>query len=952
MNPPAGRNTGDNPLQRICARGQSVWLKGMRRRLASSGRLAELISGAALRGVATDLVALAGAVERGGEYGEPLQRAAEQEAWADLPAALLAEDAALVAAALQPLYEESGGSEGLVSVPVDVSAAQDAEAMARAARRLLAATRSPNLVPSLPPTDAGFAVFETLVADGVHALLGPVHTTGSVLRAAEAFVRGSTGAPASAVRTAVVSFGVAPLGNLIDQLLQRRIRTAQHDVSGVESLLGSAATAAAKVAWRRQRDLLAASSHEPSRLRIAWTDLRPADPRQPREHFVEQLVGPDTITVLDVAELGTLMQRGDIDATLGQRVDEAEEVLAELADLGLDVEEVGAALEAKAVRRLHEERAGFEERVAAVVAAFAAAPAAAARRAQRGTPWAAAAVEIDDALAPTRRLADSRAVARLWDKDAALWESDADAMELVRNRLGWLDAGLGDAVELEPMLGFAAELEAGEIESVVLLGMGGSSLTAEVCRELFGTRRLRVLDSTVPGRIKEVAGDLDPARTAVLVASKSGTTIEVRALCDWFYALATPILDRPGERFIAVTDPGTPLEQLAHERGFDRLWLAPADVGGRFAALTVFGTLPMALMGIDVPALRASAQRMAAACAPEVAPEANPAGRLAAALYEAWRAGRDKITIVPAPVLGAFAPWVEQLVAESTGKLGRGLVPVIDEPPVAAAGYAEDRLFVSLALRPEPDADHQRRLDELSAAGQPLLRFELEDRHDLGGELFRWEAAVALLGALMQVNPFDQPDVQASKDRTAALLAADRAGTPMSDRQPLAAATDWAVFADIERDAQLGARQRGDGLASWLSAHLGRAAAPEYVGIQAFLSPEPEVREALQALRLLLLERCGVATTLGWGPAFLHSTGQLHKGGPANGLYLQVTADDEQDIEVPGAGYTFGRLLRAQSLGDLAALQSCGRRVMRVHLRAASAGCRTLLEAARAALKR
>jgi len=932
------------PLQDMRTHGQSVWLRGLRRRLVDSGRLAELMADCAVTGAAGDLTVLAGALSRGAEYAETLHRAAAEEESA--AARLLAEEAALAAPVLLPLYEHSEGRDGIVCVGVDLATASDAEAMARAARRLLAAAAAPNVMAGLPPTDAGLAVFETLVADGLHVCVGPVYTVDAVLRATEAYLSATGGDERRVAPFSAVLFGVAPIDGLIDQLLHREVRTGDGDTSGVESLIGGAAVAVAKTAWRRQRDLLSArDALADARLHLAWTDLTPVDPRQTREHYVERLVGPGTVTLLDPPLLESVRRRGEIAATLGRYVDEAEELLAEIAELGIDVEQIGAALEAKGLRQARGGYARLSRGIATAAAALEVDPAGAARRAATGTRWVARAVEIEERPASCDELEKRRAVARMWEKDGSLWGSDEEVIDLARNRLGWLDVASTPAAAEEPLVGFAAELEAAEVEDIILVGMGGSSLTADVARGVFESDRLRVLDSTVPAQIQAVGGSVDPARTAIVVASKSGTTLEARSLFDWFYARATPMLDNPGERFAAITDPGTPLEQLAHERRFDRLWLAPADVGGRYSALTVFGALPMALMGIDVAEVWAAARRMAAACQPEIAAAANPAARLAAALCDAWRGGRDKLTLITAPSLAAFGPWVEQLVAESTGKQGRGLVPVIDEPVGAAGEYADDRVFVSLALAGEEDAEHQRRVEQIDVAGHPLIRCELEDHHDIGGELFRWQAAVALLGALMDINPFDQPDVQASKDRTEALLAAHGEGDAVSDRPPLDTDSGWAVFADVARDQELAQRRSGEGLEGWLEAHLGRAAPPDYVALQAFLPVEHEIYVALQAMRGLMLERLGVATTLGWGPRFLHSTGQLHKGGPDTGLFLQVTADTGEDIEVPGAGYTFGDLVRAQWLGDLAALQERGRRVLRVHLRDAVAGCEMLLEA-------
>lgn len=943
----------DNPLQQMRGRGQAVWLRGFRRRLVDSGGLSELVASAAVSGLETDPEVLAAAMSRGQEYIDVLLHlAGEGDGHADR---LLVQEARIAAAVLLPAFEKSGGRDGFVAVPLDPALGTDAASLADAAHRMMAAAGTPNIVPILPPTSSGFAVFEALIADDHAVYIGPTFSIASVVRACEAYARGAQRGGAAAPPTALVSFGVSPLDVALDELLRDRVRAAGGEMSTVESLLGGSATAITRVAWRRQRDCLATRIADPAArlLHMVWTGLSSTDPRQRKVRYVESLVGADTVVVLDSSLLRRVMH-GDharVDATLGQRVDEAEEIVAELAALGIDTEVVGEALEAQAQRQAQAAYGELERRVEQATHIVTADAERAAELTATGTPWSASRPEIGDRLAAScDEIESRRAITRMWDKDVSLWSDDEETANLVRNRLGWLDAAAASSLDWEPLGRFAAEIGSTEVENILLLGMGGSSLVTEVCRRIFGSNAIQVLDSTLPTQIKAVADTIDPARTLILVASKSGTTVEVRALLDCFYGLATPMLDKPGEQFVAITDPGTPLEQIAHERGFARLWLAPSDVGGRFSALTVFGTLPMAVMGIDVPSVLASARRMAVNCGPEVDATVNPAARLGAALHKSHDAGRDKVTFVTPDSLSAFGLWAEQLIAESTGKQGCGLIPVIDEPATSIDRYADDRLFVSMSLASEQDRSHRERVDAIDAAGHPIVHIELEDIHDLGGEFFRWEAGVALAGALMGINPFDQPDVQASKERTMALLGAHQDGTPMADCPPLATDTGWAVFADIERDQELASRVRGTDLESWLAAHLGRAGVPDYVGIQAFVAATPEMRRALQGLRKLIFERRGVATTLGWGPAFLHSTGQLHKGGPECGLFLQITADDPTDIDIPGAGYSFRNLARAQSLGDLAALQERGRRVLRVHLRDAVAGPGALLEAATAAL--
>ncbi len=941
-------------------RGQGVWLDGFRRLLVSSGVFEAMVRDDAVSGVDCDLNLLAGAIGRGVEYADPLLRIAAADGELSPCEALLADEARIAAEALRGVFEATGGRDGLASVPAGTSSADDAESMSRIARRMATAAGLPNVVPKLPPTGAGFAVFEAMTAESLGVHIGPLFSLAAVQRATEAYVRGAR-ARAGESRSeepppAVISFGVGPLDVAVDELLREKIQAAGRDTSAAESLLGGVATAVAKVAYRRLREILvaeagAAGSPAVGSLLLAFADLSTGDARQPRRRYVESLTGPDTTAILSSGLLRNVAGRGEVDATLGQRVDDAEEILLELRGLGVDVDAIGEALEAGAIKQRASHFATLSRAVQRATEALLNDLAGASAIASTGSPWSAQIPEIDASLVDLDTAEAQDAVARLWARDPTLWSGDAKVQELIANRLGWLDA----AVETqfaggEPQRRFAGQLQEAGVENVLLLGMGGSSLSAEVCCRVFESERVRVLDSTVPARIRTVAGSVDPARTSILVASKSGTTTEVRALLNYFYALATPMLENPGERFAAITDPGTPLEQGAHELGFQRLWLAPADVGGRFSALTVFGTLPMAIMGVETPEILASARRMVASCSPEVPVAGNPAARLASAMHGAMVTGRDKLTFLPSPSLAAFGAWAEQLVAESTGKAGTGVIPIVAEPPGSVEEYADDRFFVSMRLQGEDDPEASARLDALEAAGHPVARIVLEDRHDIGGEFFRWEAAVALLGALMGINPFDQPDVQASKDRTAAILAGAGDGSSLAERSPAGVGNGWAVYADLERDEELAARLNGAEMADWLSAHLGRAEPPDYVGIQAFVAPERTTHRALQRLRVLLRRQFRVATSLGWGPRFLHSTGQLHKGGPDSALFLQITADDAEDIEVPGAGHSFGELARAQSMGDFAALQERGRRVVRVHLSDPGPGAEAMLAAAKQAL--
>ena len=502
---------------------------------------------------------------------------------------------------------------------------------------------------------------------------------------------------------------------------------------------------------------------------------------------------------------------------------------------------------------------------------------------------------VEDALA---RLTDDGVVGRIWARDHTVWKPHP---EEITNRLGWLDAPARMRPIAPELISFADSVIADGFRHVVLLGMGGSSLGAEVLRATLGSRAgypaLVVLDSTVPAAVRAVSEAIDPGRTLFLVSSKSGTTIEPNVLYRHFRTLAGR-----GTNFAAITDPGTALAELGERDGFRRVFLNAEDMGGRYSVLSHFGLVPAALAGIDVGKLLARAEAMTVRC--RVADAAsNPGAALGAAIGAHALAGRDKLTLVTSPRIGSFGLWAEQLVAESTGKEGVGIVPVCGEPLRPPDSYGDDRLFIYLRLDGDANGDTDEFIDAVESAGHPAVRIDLSDAYDLGAEFFRWELATAVAGSMLGVNPFDQPDVGLAKDRTDAMLAEYAA----SGRLP---AVESMSLEDL----------------------AARAGPGRYLAVVAFVEQTPATDSELAALRTAFTDRFRVATTVAYGPRFLHSTGQLHKGGPDSGLFVQLTAGRADDLPVPGEAYTFGTLLDAQALGDLAALRERGRPVARVHL--------------------
>ncbi len=540
--------------------------------------------------------------------------------------------------------------------------------------------------------------------------------------------------------------------------------------------------------------------------------------------------------------------------------------------------------------------------------------------------------DLETAVAASLRewTAEGR-VARLWARDARLWTGADEA-----SWLGWLDVGeseLGRAAELARL---AEDVRQAGFTHVLLLGMGGSSLCPEVLALTFGKQpgwpALSVLDSTDPAQVRAAEGRVDLRRTLFVVSSKSGSTLEPNIFKQYFFERVRETVgrDQAGERFVAITDPGSKLEQVARAEGFRRVLFGLPSIGGRYSALSDFGMAPGALMGVDVPRLLANAREMARACAARGPAEENPGAVLGTIMGVLAHRGRDKVTLIASPGIHDLGAWLEQLLAESTGKLGKGLIPVDREPLGAPAVYGRDRLFVYLRLDPAPDPEQDRGVAALQAAGQPVVRIAVPEPYRIAAEFFRWEFATAVAGSILGIHAFDQPDVEASKVATRRLTDEFEKTGRLPDETPILEADGIRLFADARNARELAAGGRT--LAGVLHAHLGRLRPGDYAAFLGYVEMTAAHEAALQAMRARVRDRHRVATCLGFGPRFLHSTGQAYKGGPNTGVFLQVTCDDARDLPVPGQRYTFGVVKAAQARGDLEVLAERGRRALRVHL--------------------
>jgi transaldolase/glucose-6-phosphate isomerase len=947
----------NNPLREIMRLGQSVWYDNIRRAMLDGGDLLRKIEEDDLRGVTSNPTIFEKAITGSTDYDEQLGaltragRSAEE-----IYEELVAEDIGRAADAFRAVYERTGGIDGYISLEVNPRLAHDTDATIREAERLFKRLGRKNVMIKIPAAREGMPAIEESIRRGININVTMIFSIENYEQVAEAFIRGlerrlDAGEPVDHIAS-VASFFVSRVDASVDAELERMARDAG-DADGrakYEGLLGRAGVANAKLAYQKFREIFHGARFAALRAagaqvqRPLWASTGTKNPKYSDVLYVDNLIGPETVNTIPPATYTAVRDHGRAALTLEDGVGESRALFESLREAGIDLDAVTKKLQEDGLaafvnsfdallESIKSKRdallSGVGERLTASLGKHAGAVKAALVEAESGDT-----------------------VRRIWRKDASLWKGEAEHQKNIGNSLGWLTV-VGE------MKGVAGELKAfadhirGEgFRHVVVCGMGGSSLCPEVLRRTFGRQEgypeLLVLDSTDPDVVAALGGQIDASHTLFVIASKSGTTTEPLAFYKYWYAEVSKVKDNPGENFIAITDPGTKMEQDATRDRFRRIFLNPSDIGGRYSALSYFGMLPAALMGVGAGKLLDRAERVVHACASAVAPAENPGARLGAIVAECAKAGRDKLTIVADRRVESFGLWVEQLIAESTGKEGRGVVPVAGEPLGGPAVYGDDRVFVSIAVG-GVEGDTESKLGALETAGHPVIYRTLTDPYDLGEEFFLWEFATAFAGQRLGINPFDQPNVQESKDATREILEAHARDGRLGEQDALVTDGALTVYADEKTRAAV----PSGSVAEVLRAHLARAGAGDYVALLNYFEETPESEKAIEATRVRVRDATRCATTAGYGPRFLHSTGQLHKGGPDKGVFLQLTAADAVDLPVPGERYTFGVLKQAQALGDFRSLSAHGRRAIRVDLGAdALAGLRRLEELITAALPR
>ena len=945
-----------NQLRTLQEYGQSVWLDFLSRDLIRSGELKRLIAEAGVRGMTSNPSIFEKAIGHGGDYDAQI---AELQASGDFDPGTLFERLAITdiqtaADILRPVYDQTQGRDGFVSIEVSPYIAMQTDATIDEVRRLWREIRRDNLMVKIPATQPGLPAIRQMTAEGVNINITLLFSQKVYAEVAEAYISGleeyvhNGGDPQSIA--SVASFFVSRIDTLADEALDKKIAAASPaEKARLKALQGKIAIANAKLAYQMYKRIFSderwqrLAQHGAQTQRLLWASTGTKNKAYSDVLYVEELIGSDTINTMPPATMDAFREHGRLRASLEEDISGAETAMKSLAQAGISIDAITARLIEDGVRLFAE---AADHLYAAVQKK---------RRTVLGGKLNAMTyklpADLNDAvkgvLEDWRKEGKAR---RLWSGDATLWTNTDEA-----KWLGWLsvvDDELKDAGSLE---NFAAEIKRAGFTDTVLLGMGGSSLGPEVLAQTFGPGagfpRLHVLDSTDPAQIRRLESAIDIARTLFIVSSKSGSTLEPNIFKQYFWERAKAALGEAdaAKHFVAITDPGSSLEELAHKEKFRAVCHGVPTIGGRYSVLSDFGMVPAAVSGIAMRAFLERTATMVRSCDASVPPVENPGIVLGAIIGAAAKMGRDKLTVIASPGIASLGAWLEQLLAESTGKQGRGVIPVDAEPVGAPAVYGNDRLFAYLRLASDQDNEHEQAVAALEAAGQPVVRITVSDKMQLGQEFFRWEIATAVAGSVIGINAFDQPDVEAQKVKTRELTAAYEKSGTLPPEEPFFTADGLALYADPENAAVL---KSATSLSGALKAHLGRAKAGDYVALLAYIERNAPHTEALQRLRRMIRDRTKAATCVGFGPRFLHSTGQAYKGGPKSGVFLQITADDAEDLPVPGQRYTFGIVKAAQARGDLGVLAERGRRLLRVHLpKDVESGLKTLTKAVGDALR-
>ncbi len=928
-----------NPVKQLEDHGQAVWLDFLARGFVAKGELKKLIDTDGVKGVTSNPSIFEKAIGSSDEYDGAIGGALKKgdRPIADLFEHLAVDDIQRAADVLRPVYDRLNGEDGFVSLEVSPYLAMDTKGTIAEAKRLWRDVHRKNLMVKVPATAEGLPAIEHLTGEGININITLLFSQKVYIEVAKAYIAGlekyvAGGGDPSHVAS-VASFFVSRIDTAVDKELDEKIARANDpgEKERLTALKGKVAVANAKLAYQEYKHLfsgerwqkLAARGAKPQRL--LWASTGTKNKEYSDVLYVEELVGPNTVNTMPPATLEAFRDHGRLRDSLEENIDEAKHVLAELERSGISLDAITEELVKDGVRLF----ADAADKLYGAVA-------------QKRATVLGAAIDpqmlhlgerIGNAVeGSAEQWRASGKVRRLWQKDKSVWTSDDE-----HKWLGWLNsAAEADIADYED---YALRVRGQKFTDAVVLGMGGSSLGPEVLAETFpkksGFPKLHVLDSTDPAQVRAMEKAVDLSKTLFIVSSKSGSTTEPNVMKDYFFARVSETIgpEKAGHRFIAVTDPGSSLERVAKQQGFARIFHGDPSIGGRYSVLSPFGLVPAATAGIDVRALIRHTLAMMRSCGADVPPHDNPGVRLGLAMGLAGLEGRDKVTILSSKRIADFGAWAEQLIAESTGKEGKGLIPIDGEPLSTVAVYGNDRFFIDLRTEDENDPEHDEKLAALEKAGHPVTRIVMKSIEHIGQEFFRFEIATAVAGSVLGINPFNQPDVEAAKIKTRELTAAFEKSGALPAEEPVMSSKELDLYTDGKNAAELRKAGADGDLASWLKAHVSRIRADDYVALLAYIERNAAHIDALQSMRLAVRDQRHVATCAQFGPRFLHSTGQAYKGGPDSGVFLQITSDHARDLPVPGQKASFGVIEAAQARGDFEVLTDRSRRALRVHLK-------------------
>ncbi len=919
--------------------GQSYWLDNLTRQKIKGGELKKRVQNEGLRGITSNPAIFNKAISNSDDYDAQIKKLVkENKSVHEIYEELTVKDVQDACGILRPVYDDSDGVDGFVSLEVSPYLAHNPEGSLEEARRLFSKVDRPNCFIKIPGTTLGVPVIEQLLYEGININITLLFSIKNYEDVAHAYIRAlkkrnDEGKDISKLRS-VASFFLSRIDVLTDQILGHMIVPEQNsgDKPRPENLLGKTAIANAKLAYQSYKKIFSGEEWEnlikkgAKVQRPLWASTSTKDPLYRDTRYVETLIGPDTVNTLPDKTIKAFADHGILEEnTVGKNLDWAKQVFEDLERLDININFITDQLINEGVQKFIDPYDNLMKTISEKREKFLAESA--------GSQEIKFGENESDVKDVFESLDEKQFTRRLFAKDPYLWKDDPNQVEEIRIRMGWLDSAEDFLKESDDILNFVKEIKKAKYNKIVLLGMGGSSLCPEVASETFKSKQgfpeLIVLDNTSPEAVLDVEKKIDYNKTLFIVASKSGTTTETLSFYRYFYEkMKETAGDNAGEHFAAITDPGTSLVDVAEKTKFRKTFKNPETFGGRYSALSFFGLVPMALIGIDIKKLLNNARQMQISCGSFIPTESNPGVSLGAVLGMNARDGRDKATFILSSSIDAFGIWVEQLIAESTGKEGKGIIPIESEQLGKPEVYGNDRVFIYMHAGEDPRRD-AKKLEALENAGHPVVKINLKDKLALGAEFLRWEIATATAGKVIGVNPFDQPNVAESKKNSKDFLKEWEENNSFTEGDSIVKGNGISIYANESADWLFEGKRNLD---SFLNSYLKLAQPSDYFSLLAYFLKTPQRNKLLQTIRHSLRDSYKAATTLGYGPRYLHSTGQLHKGGPNSGIFILFTADAKQDAQIPDKDYGFATLQKAQALGDFGSLNNHKRRVIRIHL--------------------